>query len=135
MRQSFQAPTRFAGQFQSFDPLVGDWNLPANRIRAWNVLSHFLLYELSFKLSIHIEFTELASTYNLVPRAFYFHGSPLASADYMTSKIPWCFLKAPEHTAMIISYKYHEQANARNFNLSYHLEVISKWGNFLNIQI
>ena len=23
-RQSFQAPTRFAGQFQSFDPLVGD---------------------------------------------------------------------------------------------------------------
>ena len=24
VRQSFQAPTRFAGQFQTFDPLVGD---------------------------------------------------------------------------------------------------------------
>ena len=43
----FQAPTRFAVQFQSFDPLVGDWDLPANRVGDWN----FLLYELSFQLS------------------------------------------------------------------------------------
>ena len=73
MRQ-FPGPyARFAGQFQSFDPLVGNWNLPANRARAWNLhvnrvgglklLPHFLLlcllfffyvhcfYELSFQLS------------------------------------------------------------------------------------
>ena len=27
----------YTGQFQSFDPLVGDWNLPASRVRAWNL--------------------------------------------------------------------------------------------------
>ena len=41
-----------SSQFQSFDPLVGDWNLTANRVGECYFLPQFLLYALSFQYSL-----------------------------------------------------------------------------------